>query len=223
MRTRVCRSSFNSSIGILSVRTPDVGRGALGVRHVSIPRSEFFRFGPARAEGMAPVVERVSIPRSEFFRFGLQGMLRRWLEEGVSIPRSEFFRFGPSIRSGLVLRLGCFNSSIGILSVRTARARRVHVLFQAVSIPRSEFFRFGHSEQLARNSQKLMFQFLDRNSFGSDLVGAGTAGDDLLCFNSSIGILSVRTTGTATPPTTASTVSIPRSEFFRFGRRCRWW
>ena len=64
----------------------------------------------------------------------------------VSIPRSEFFRFGP------------------VALAATGGG-------DEVSIPRSEFFRFGPWCWRAFDNCFHRFQFLDRNSFGSDLVG----------------------------------------------------
>ena len=159
---------------------------------VSIPRSEFFRFGPPRPSRSAPNVD-------------------------VSIPRSEFFRFGRGLAALAFITTGSFNSSIGILSVRTRRLARVvcalkefqfldrnsfgsdealepvTAFISEVSIPRSEFFRFGLRR--SRTEQAPL----------------------RLCFNSSIGILSVRTTSSPPASTASTSVSIPRSEFFRFG------
>ena len=61
------------------------------------------------------------------------------------------------------------------------------------------------------------FQFLDRNSFGSDadLIALKSPYDTR--FNSSIGILSVRTRLAKDGVQARRGVSIPRSEFFRFG------
>ena len=106
----------------------------------------------------------------------------------------------------------CFNSSVGILVVRTvaesAAARR------SVSIPRSEFWSFGrvrmHCSPRGFNSSVgilvvrttwrtrctsilFQFQFLGRNSGRSDVVKTLGAEETLAGFNSSVGILVVRT------------------------------
>ena len=235
---------FNSSIGILSVRTKLVRVDAEVILIVSIPRSEFFRFGPARYFNLPEPEAVVSIPRSEFFRFGhLHHQPMGIPNMAVSIPRSEFFRFGRLAHVGVELDLARFNSSIGILSVRTSQtmsgrgsSARVSIprseffrfgragdddgapALVLVSIPRSEFFRFGHVPRVVERGRRVsfnssigilsvrticdtaaiaadfQFQFLDRNSFGSDAPEASRA-------------------------SSKSAVSIPRSEFFRFGRQ----
>ena len=88
-------------------------------RRVSIPRSEFFRFGHLQHLPNHLTNPAVSIPRSEFFRFGPAIVKRPIANANVSIPRSEFFRFGPLLRFSNRIRILSFNSSIGILSVRT--------------------------------------------------------------------------------------------------------
>ena len=62
----------------------------------------------------------------------------------------------------------------------------------ATGMGESEFFRFGHKNRRLTDMISSRFQFLGRNSFGSD------DGDSFL-------------------EVTGSEVSIPRSEFFRFG------
>ena len=61
----------------------------------------------------------------------------------VSIPRSEFWSFGPIARPGGSGLLGGFNSSVGILVVRTTAFVDLKGGTEAVSIPRSEFWSFG--------------------------------------------------------------------------------
>ena len=111
----------------------------------------------------------------------------------VSIPRSEFFRFG--LRSLIEQKLQLWK----------------------VSIPRSEFFRFGREVTATVTDGDGKFQFLDRNSFGSDSFSSSSAGGTSWSFNSSIGILSVRTAVDRMHGEEVRAVSIPRSEFFRFG------
>ena len=135
----------------------------------------------------------VSIPRSEFFRFGHDGLLLLGPYcPIVSIPRSEFFRFGRRVTGWRSLRKACFNSSIGILSVRTWP----HRLFTppAVKFQFLDRNSFG-SDSITATSSVLIdrFQFLDRNSFGSDFSAVTRHGHAGRGFNSSIGILSVRT------------------------------
>ena len=110
----------------------------------------------------------------------------------VSIPRSEFWSFGP--RPGIVEfnRGFRFNSSVGILVVRTCKTAHHRLSIRTVSIPRSEFWSFGHA-------------LVPR--FTSSQVG----------FNSSVGILVVRTSLTIRSPGSGVIVSIPRSEFWSFG------
>ena len=186
-------ASFNSSIGILSVRTTYTTTISGTEWEVSIPRSEFFRFGPPSTEVKRDNIPHVSIPRSEFFRFGLEdGYAYVRLSTPVSIPRSEFFRFGP-------------------------RTPAVPQTTAAVSIPRSEFFRFGPNLHTCDRWTDHEFQFLDRNSFGSDNWRRRWGWRRRRCFNSSIGILSVRTPLWDIAHKDHLKVSIPRSEFFRFG------
>jgi len=62
--------SFNSSVGILVVRTINHSLAALLSAVVSIPRSEFWSFGRLRSSRLSASIFRVSIPRSEFWSFG---------------------------------------------------------------------------------------------------------------------------------------------------------
>ena len=86
---------------------------------------------------------RVSIPRSEFgwFRLGESQLLHGF--SSVSIPRSEFGWF------------------------RLLKAIRV-LLANKVSIPQSEFGWFRPSSAVQESRKMLWFQFLSRNSVGSD-------------------------------------------------------
>ena len=70
---------------------------------------------------------------------------------------------------------------------------------------------------ITRTVPWLKFQFLDRNSFGSDEALRGLGIEEANGFNSSIGILSVRTRAVIGVNPQKVGVSIPRSEFFRFG------
>jgi len=121
--------SFNSSVGILVVRTRCSQRHGGGASYVSIPRSEFWSFGLVRRIPCATMGTDVSIPRSEFWSFGprLGQSLTRGLPR-VSIPRSEFWSFGPTRRSLTV------NSQTD------------------VSIPRSEFWSFGRRVVFERHT-----------------------------------------------------------------------
>ena len=111
-----------------------------------------------------------------------------------------------------------FNSSVGILVVRTKFVAVVVSAEIVVSIPRSEFWSFGRDYQLNTITSSWLFQFLGRNSGRSDLLDNGAfEGEQVVsiprsefwsfgrydvdvvnvgpyCFNSSVGILVVRTT-----------------------------
>ena len=188
-----------------------------GARYVSIPRSEFFRFGRPRFQVTRVIATYVSIPRSEFFRFGLPQFRRQravsacfnssigilsvrtgaWLSLPGLARTFQFLdrnSFGSDLNAAKVLEVNSesFNSSIGILSVRT--------------------------EGWAWDGGRLYgFQFLDRNSFGSDVYPPEGHRAARQSFNSSIGILSVRTRQRDCGHEMIDGVSIPRSEFFRFG------
>jgi len=86
-----------------------------------------------------------------------------------------------------------FNSSVGILVVRTGVRRRVSGGDLQVSIPRSEFWSFGPAQFFATASPIFSFQFLGRNSGRSDLLGLAHLVRADTRFNSSVGILVVRT------------------------------
>ena len=85
-----------------------------------------------------------------------------------------------------------FNSSVGILVVRTTRAHEYLFLLAKVSIPRSEFWSFGRGSGIQYPSSESGFQFLGRNSGRSDKAWLRQRGFNVL-------------------------VSIPRSEFWSFG------
>jgi len=89
------RISFNSSLGILSVRTNQGASTFISGIGVSIPHSEFCLFGhaPRRYNNKIAII--------------------------VSIPHSEFCLFGPLSSMLSKATLSSFNSSLGILSVRT--------------------------------------------------------------------------------------------------------
>jgi len=185
---------FNSSVGILVVRTLYLKFVDKELASVSIPRSEFWSFGLKRI-GDAPHDAPVSIPRSEFWSFGRAKGERDGLETSVfqflgrnsgrsdpmlvsvtlpfqpkvSIPRSEFWSFGQ------------------------ARLERGPIVVQLVSIPRSEFWSFGRPRRDRQCRASALFQFLGRNSGRSDVRAEAERA-------------------------TAQGVSIPRSEFWSFGQ-----
>jgi len=86
-----------------------------------------------------------------------------------------------------------FNSSVGILVVRTENEGLVPCPMYAVSIPRSEFWSFGLPCSWASSSDRISFQFLGRNSGRSDLQNCPPSPINQDSFNSSVGILVVRT------------------------------
>ena len=112
----------------------------------------------------------------------------------VSIPRSGFWLFGLDPRHPSGGGQAGFNPSIGILVVRTARARAQQDFARLVSIPRSGFWLFGLEES------------------------GGFIECDRCGFNPSIGILVVRTCPASSRARTSRPVSIPRSGFWLFGR-----
>ena len=80
-------------------------------------RSDVYAAGP----GVTRVP--VSIPRSEFWSFGhAQDLGESAIDYLVSIPRSEFWSFGLAPGRPTAEGVGRFNSSVGILVVRTATA-----------------------------------------------------------------------------------------------------
>jgi len=165
-----CEGSFNSSVGILVVRTASKPAWICPSGAVSIPRSEFWSFGPRLAirpgtdapasfnSSVGILVVRTNGSATDYFELQV-----------VSIPRSEFWSFGrdPHHRATSP-PAESFNSSVGILVVRTAillhnapwRVKfqflgrnsgrsdamdgKVSKQYLIVSIPRSEFWSFGH-------------------------------------------------------------------------------
>jgi len=111
-------TSFNSSVGILVVRTPQY-------------------------QTRQALASLVSIPRSEFWSFGHHDHAPKNSVCNVSIPRSEFWSFGQWNKRRLHIAKRGFNSSVGILVVRTAAAFPLVADPRRVSIPRSEFWSFG--------------------------------------------------------------------------------
>ena len=136
---------------------------------VSIPRSEFWSFGR----------NCLSCSRGESHRFQFLGR-----NSGRSDPISTWnilrtlrlFQFlgRNSGRSDLSLYPAylCqryrFNSSVGILVVRTQQWRHLPHICRSVSIPRSEFWSFGHNQGSRTVQSRAAFQFLGRNSGRSD-------------------------------------------------------
>jgi len=111
----------------------------------------------------------------------------------VSIPHSEFCLFGRRDQSALIRALySSFNSSLGILSVRTWDWNSRNGKLVQVSIPHSEFCLFGLEPLQHLLPQEQRFQFLTRNSVCSD---GGDLGRRLV----------------------GMCVSIPHSEFCLFG------
>jgi len=136
---------------------------------------------------------RVSIPRSEFWSFGLTAPY-------TSTSWETMFQF-------LGRNSGRSDAVGGRLGGGSAH----------VSIPRSEFWSFGQPSEQATRCTFWLFQFLGRNSGRSDepeswRLPVGTDG-----FNSSVGILVVRTTLIDCRALGGQSVSIPRSEFWSFG------
>ncbi len=142
------------------------------------------------------------------------------VSDAVSIPRSEFCGFGRVWRRSGCRRRTSFNSSVGILWVRTGEGDRDGFLQLEVSIPRSEFCGFGPTGGLFLGERVEPFQFLGRNSVGSDTMGAGIqpgVGEvsiprsEFCGFGPEAGAIELQ----------QGQVSIPRSEFCGFGREDR--
>jgi len=140
------------------------------------------------------MVMRVSIPRSEFWSFGRE---LRTVVQTTWLYRFQFLGRN-SGRSDSISRIrpctipGGFNSSVGILVVRTSSAYNDNHASLLVSIPRSEFWSFGRRKIKVISEVSHKFQFLGRNSGRSDSMS---------------GVVTM-----SLPP-----VSIPRSEFWSFG------
>jgi len=117
----------------------------------------------------------------------------------VSIPRSEFWSFGPRSSAPALAPAARFNSSVGILVVRTRRRHLVHRRSISVSIPRSEFWSFGRAGFDGRGFGDASFN----SSVGILVVRTSAARHweerPTGRFNSSVGILVVRTRATPSP------------------------
>ena len=83
----------------------------------------------------------------------------------------------------------------GLMFAYHTAQRGVDAAYEAsmVSIPRSEFWSFGRDVHVGRPGIILMFQFLGRNSGRSDQRRPKWQRNRSWCFNSSVGILVVRT------------------------------
>jgi len=188
--------SFNSSVGILVVRT-------ICPRP---PGDDIYRFQfLGRNSGRSDAGDKLGGFADWKFQFlgrnsgrsDLVLVIKQLFGTSVSIPRSEFWSFGPvqQIPDGALQRR--FNSSVGILVVRT-QSRRLR-------LARSARFNSSVGILVVRtagagitSSVCFMFQFLGRNSGRSDAIrGVDGAGNGL--------------------------VSIPRSEFWSFGPQIHRW
>jgi len=185
---------------------------------VSIPRSEFWSFGrlrvivnlryswrfqflgrnSGRSDFAAWLSRSIS---SDTFQFlgrnsGRSDNLEVEVEHNyfaVSIPRSEFWSFRRDCEYPTASEYMRFNSSVGILVVRTGYSFPEAYAELLVSIPRSEFWSFGRDWQDDGLQSSEGFQFLGRNSGRSDLRIASVLLGWIKSFNSSVGILVVRT------------------------------
>jgi len=113
------QKSFNSSVGILVVRTQQIETESGKSLLVSIPRSEFWSFGHTSLTCIARW--------SACFNSSVGILVVRTIEEGLVARRPE----------------ARFNSSVGILVVRTDVLDPTQQRVWRVSIPRSEFWSFG--------------------------------------------------------------------------------
>jgi len=136
---------------------------------VSIPRSEFWSFGHELDRLYSWTISEFQFLGRNSGRSDGQHNRRLPLNLFVSIPRSEFWSFGRNRCHPFRRSWSGFNSSVGILVVRTRSLRReLYHQSSLVSIPRSEFWSFGRT--------------------------GGWPGDIRFeSFNSSVGILVVRT------------------------------
>jgi len=106
---------------------------------------------------------------------------------GILVVRTRFLH-------GISYELcDCFNSSVGILVVRTYLSTLPTSVNATVSIPRSEFWSFGRHNGGTFRTFAEAFQFLGRNSGRSDTIRAAAPCNPGQRFNSSVGILVVRT------------------------------
>jgi len=135
----------------------------------------------------------------------------------VSIPRSEFWSFGRQSRLASSSKSWAFQF-LGRNSGRSDHLKHgAHLVGVEVSIPRSEFWSFGLIGVRQTNSSRFVVS-IPRSEFWSfgrlPVVRSGRAA---VRFNSSVGILVVRTSSPSHDLTTVDHVSIPRSEFWSFG------
>jgi len=139
------------------------------------------------------MLQKVSIPRSEFWSFGL------YPQTPSSSPHSRFQFLGR-------------NSGRSDALITTSKGgRSPKFQFLGRNSGRSDFWISTGRAGTAR------FQFLGRNSGRSDLSAAWEASKDTESFNSSVGILVVRTIKRLSLDCDLTKVSIPRSEFWSFG------
>jgi len=234
------RSGFNSSVGILVVRTP-VSQGGGGWE------TPFQFLG--RNSGRSDCPQPTTYPGKPcVFQFlgrnsGRSDVDAGWVKANkvrVSIPRSEFWSFGLEV-TGFAQVIQLRFQFLGRNSGRSdAAAQQYGPETEVVSIPRSEFWSFGQYT-VATTASVRRFQFLGRNSGRSDsLSRARTSSVDMVSiprsefwsfgrratrtasrrtrsFNSSVGILVVRTVTSPKRKPVFHPVSIPRSEFWSFG------
>ena len=189
-----CRAAcFNSSVGILVVRTT-VHQSMAHRRHrVSIPRSEFWSFGHSHRRCIVQLYARFQFlgrnsGRSDSLRAELAGCAAV-----VSIPRSEFWSFGLASRSGVTrstLKFQFLGRNSGRSDIITEDLR---VGGGLVSIPRSEFWSFGQGliGDMSGREPNVSIPRSEFWSFGR-VVGERHIRRDGR-FNSSVGILVVRT------------------------------
>jgi len=197
MAIQRCRC-FNSSVGILVVRTQSACPGSGSSNPVSIPRSEFWSFG--LSQQVRHVNKRVC------FNSSVGILVVRTLN--ISSSRHECRSFNSSVGI-LVVRTresgqqkhcnGGFNSSVGILVVRTVGSTEPPAPYQKVSIPRSEFWSFGHALLHGFRPGALGVS-IPRSEFWS-FGRSPLAYNDVQAhgFNSSVGILVVRTRNRGLP------------------------
>ncbi|GEM_PF-3899712 len=187
---------------------------------VSIPHSEFCLFGPRGVFWASCRRAGVSIPHSEFCLFGqLRGKRIVWAAETSFNSSLGILSVRTCRRCSVKARWTCcFNSSLGILSVRTMACIEWAWSDATVSIPHSEFCLFGLPLPGIAVQWYRLFQFLTRNSVCSDRREVAAAIGTFISFNSSLGILSVRTPYDPLPWMQANVVSIPHSEFCLFGQ-----
>jgi len=162
---------------------------------VSIPRSEFWSFGLDEVGDLGTLLVKFQFLGRNSGRsdVGPRAHTDRLLD-AVSIPRSEFWSFGPALRPTLPRYLEGFNSSVGILVVRTPVIIAPSEYVSVVSIPRSEFWSFGRNRHSpARHPRHRSFN----SSVGILVVRTKEFEVRSVSlrrrFNSSVGILVVRT------------------------------